>query len=254
MTRLLRNIPKDRKIYGNCQVLSPNGILMFRCDDRKANWYLKKNLGEIVSKNPLVVKLNFEPNGLGNHNKEFGLSDMLNICVVCGNDSHLTKHHVVPYCYRRYFPLEVKSHNHHDVLSVCVDCHEEYERHADTLKSEISINYNAPINGEIEDYKDVIKYSKLSSTILGDTTNIPKSRIKEIRNRIKDFLGIKRLTSQRLQKMIDIKSRVIKKTHGQLVIEKVSNIQQFVEMWRRHFIDKMDPKFLPNNWKIESKL
>ena len=254
MTRLLRNIPKDRKIYGNCQVLSPEGILMFRCDDRKANWYLKRDLGIAISDNPLVVKLKFEPKGLGNHNRDFGLSDMPNICVVCGVDSHLTRHHVVPYCYRRYFPLEVKSHNHHDVLSVCVDCHEKYERLADILKEEMSVNYNAPINGEIEDHKDVIKYSKLSSTLLGDITNIPKSRVKEIRDKIKDFFGIKRLTRQRLQKMTEIKSTVIRKTHGRTVVEKVNDLQEFIELWRRHFVDNMNPKYLRNNWEIDNKI
>ena len=62
-------VEKDRKIYGNCQVLSPGGILMFRCDEKKAKWYLNRNLGEILSESPLIVKLKFEPRGLGNHNK-----------------------------------------------------------------------------------------------------------------------------------------------------------------------------------------
>ena len=115
---LSRTVTKDRKIYGNYQVLSPDGHLMFRCDEKKANWYIKRNLAEIISNDPLIVKLKFQPKGLGNHNKKYGLSVIENICVVCGSDEFLTRHHVVPTCYRKFFPLEKKSHNFHDVLSL----------------------------------------------------------------------------------------------------------------------------------------
>lgn len=254
MGHLSYGVTKNRKIYGNCQVLSPKGILMFRCDEKKANWYIKRNLGDIVSNNPLIVKLNFEPKGLGNHNKDWGLSEMPNKCVVCGEKEFLTRHHVVPYSYRRYFPLEIKSHNFHDVLSVCVDCHESYERYADELKLELSSKYDAPINGEIEKRKDVVKYSKMASTLLRDDINIPKQRINELRDEIKSFFGIKRLTQARLKSMVDIRPTVIKKTHGKMVIEKVGNLQDFVEMWREHFIDKMNPEFLPKNWSIKNNI
>lgn len=254
MSHLSYGVTKNRKIYGNCQVLSPDGILMFRCDEKKANWYLKRNLGEIINFNPLTVKLNFKPNGLGNHNKDWGLSEMSNNCVVCGSEDFLTKHHVVPYSYRRYFPLEIKSHNFHDVLSVCVDCHESYERYADELKLELSNQYKAPINGEIEKRSDVIKYSKISSTLLRDDINIPKERIKEMRNEIKSFFGIKRLTKSKLKTMTEIKSNVIKKTHGKMVIEKVDDLQSFVEIWRSHFLEKMKPNYLPKNWNIKNNI
>ena len=249
MSRLLKNIPKDRKIYGNCRVLSPNGILMFRCDERKANWYLRRNLGEIVSNNPLVVRLNFEPNGLGNHNKQFGLSDMPNICVVCGTKNHLTRHHVVPYCYRKNLPIELKSHNHHDILPVCVDCHEYYEKFADKLKSELSTKYNAPLNVKVD--KEILRYRKMSSLVLRNDINIPTNRITELRSKIKSFLGIKRLTRKRLTQLSRVELR-INKTHGQIVISNV-DIKEFVQMWRKHFVDSTNPKFLPDNWKIDKE-
>lgn len=250
---LFKNIPKDRKIYGNCRVLSPNGVLMFRCDEKKASWYLKRNLGEVISDNPLIVKLNFEPNGLGNHDKQFGLSDMPNICVVCGTKNHLTRHHVVPYCYRKHLPLEIKSHNHHDILSVCVDCHEDYEKFADELKIELSNKYNAPLNVIEEDSKEIFKLSKICSTILRDDLNIPKSRINYLRNKVKSFFGIKRLTKSTLIKLSTIKIKT-SKTHGEMVVYSLENIQDFIEMWRRHFVDNMKPTNLPYNWKIDNKI
>lgn len=245
-------VNKDRKIYGNCQVLSPDGILMFRCDTKKANWYLNRDLGEIVTESPLVVKLKFEPRGLGNHNKGFGLAEMGNKCVTCGSEEYLTRHHVVPYCYRRYFPMALKSHNFHDVLSLCSDCHEKYERKADELKNEISTTYMAPIGGEIESKADVIKYTKIASTLLGDISVIPKKRIQSLKSDIKSHFGIKRLSKKRLEKITQIKTTIVKKTHGEIVVNKINSIQEFVEMWREHFIKHNDCKHLPENWSVKN--
>jgi hypothetical protein len=247
-------VTKNRRIYGNCQVQSPDGILMFRCDEKKANWYLNRDLGEIVSDDPLTIRLKFEPNGLGNHNKDFGLSEMKNQCVVCGGDEFLTRHHVVPYCYRRYFPLEVKSHNFHDVLSLCVECHENYERFADKLKLELADEHNAPINGEVDDKKDSIRFSKIASTLLRpDVNNIPKKRIIKIKSEVKNFFGIKRLTKKRIKEISSIRS-VLKRTHGEMVMENISDIQSFVEMWREHFIENMNCQYLPKDWKIKNNI
>ncbi len=247
-------VDKDRKIYGNCQVLSPDGILMFRCDEKKANWYLNRNLGEIINNSPLTVKLNFEPRGLGNHNKSFGLSEMGNRCVTCGNEEYLTRHHVVPYCYRRYFPMNLKSHNFHDVLSLCSECHEKYERKADELKSQIATKYESPINGQVESKTDIIKYTKIASTLLGDTSVIPRKRLELLRKDIKSFFNIKRLTRSRLEKISQIKTTIIRKTHGEIVVDKIDSIQEFIEMWREHFIKNNDCKYLPENWNVKNKI
>jgi hypothetical protein len=243
-------VENDRKIYGNYQVLSPDGILMFRCDLKKINWYIKRDLAEFLDER--TIKLKFKPNGLGNHNKSFGLSLMENKCVVCGSDEFLTKHHVVPISYRKHFPIELKSHNFHDVLSMCANCHESYERKADLIKLEISKKYNAPINGEIIDRKNEVKWSKIASTLLGDYSKIPKSRIKQLKSDIKSHFNIKRLTNKRLKNISSIKSTVIKKTHGEIVLGSITDIQEFIEMWREHFIINTSPKYLPQNWSIKT--
>jgi hypothetical protein len=179
---------------------------------------------------------------------------MGNRCVTCGNEEYLTRHHVVPYCYRRYFPLELKSHNFHDVLSLCSNCHDKYERKADELKEKIASIYNAPVGGEVESKVDIIKYTKMATTLLSDIPNIPKSRILFLRNEIKDFFKIKRLTKKRLKKISEIKSTIVRKTHGEIVISKIDDIQSFVEMWRKHFIDNNDCKHLPEKWNVKNKI
>lgn len=241
-------IPKNRKIYGNWRVMSPDGILMFRCDEKKAMWYVNRDLGEITQE--LEVKLKFKPNGLGNHQKNYGLNEMSNICVVCGTDEFLTRHHVVPYCYRKYFPLEIKSHNFHDVLSLCVDCHEDYEVKAREYKNELAISYNAPLNGDIFIDKDIIRAKRLASSLVNFKQYMPKDRITEIKNEIKRILGLKKLHKNRVNKLLQEGVRNSNRTHGEIVVSKLENIDEFMFTWRKHFIDNNECKYLPKNWSV----
>jgi len=252
MARFGSLIEKDRKIYGNCQVLSPDGILMFRCDDKKLNWYLKRDLAELVEEDPKTIKLKFTPNGLGNHNKQYGLTVMENKCVCCGGIEFLTRHHVVPYCYRRYFPTEIKSHNFHDVLSLCVDCHEKYEVFSFEKKRELANIHSAPINGDIIDNKDIIRMRRIASGILFNS-NIPDNRIREMKKEIKNFLGLKRLSFKKIKQLSDLDIPIYSKTHGEMVVAKIENLQEFIQMWREHFIENSNCKYLPDNWSTKNE-
>lgn len=255
MTRIV----KDRKLYGNCQVFSPDGHLMFRCDQKKANWYLNRDLAEIIKEEPLTIRLIFQPKGLGNSDKLFGLSEMENKCVNCGSEEYLTRHHVVPICYRKYFPLELKSHNFHDVLSLCKDCHENYERKADELKHQLAEKYSISVDGVVMHDKistgeilnrQIIKGARL---LLRDITNIPSDRINEIKLEIKSFLG-REFTNDDLIEISSKKDYVCDKTHGEIVISNCDDIQSFIELWREHFLQNNDCKYLPKNWDVKNKI
>lgn len=239
-----------KPLYGNYQVFSPEDILMFRCDEKRANWYLNKNLAHVLE-DPLKIKLNFIPKGLGNQSRKYGLSEMENICVVCGEKEMLNRHHVVPICYRRYFPVEIKGHNFHDVLSLCVDCHEKYERKADELKKILSVKYEAPINGEVEIDKNVYKYTKMASTLLSNI-NMPTNRYLSMKIDIKSYFNIKRLTKKRLVIIAGMKAISVRRTHGEVVVSKIDDIQSFIEIWRNHFIESNDCKYLPKDWNIKT--
>jgi len=243
-------IPKKRKIYGNYKVFSPDGKLMFRCDEKKANWYLSRDLAHL--KNKKKIYLNFQPNGLGNYDKSYGLGEMSNKCVVCGTQEFLTRHHVVPISYRRYFPVEIKSHNFHDVLPLCKDCHEGYERKADILKKNIEVQYNAPINNNSLSVKNTIKSKKMANSLIKYKNVMAIERFNSMRNKLKDILGVKKLNNRKIVEVANLHIDIKTKTHGQIVVENV-NINEFIILWRKHFIDNNDCKFLPKNWSINFK-
>lgn len=241
--------PSKNKIYGNYKVLSPNNILMFRCNSKKINWYLNKNLAERID--DISIRLKFNPNGLGNHN-QYGIDEMENICVVCGTRHNLNRHHVVPICYRKFFPTEKKNHKFHDILSICLECHESYEKIATQFKNELSIKYNAPLNGIQCDNFPLIKMKNIVNCILHND-KIPKYRIKEMKNEVKEYFTWKRISKKRLQNVLNIEINNVTKTHGEMVISKIDDIDMFAKQWRKHFVENMKCGFLPKKWSINNE-
>ena len=236
------------ELYGNCQVLSPDGLLMFKCTQKRIDWYLNRNLATTVNDDPLTIKLSFTPRGLGNYDKTNSTVLFENICVKCGTNMMLTKHHVVPYCYRKHFPISSKTRNHHDVLLLCIECHDAYERYANILKKELAIKYNAPIDGLYE-YFDTSKLqiAKLASSLYryGDQMSLEK----------RDFVYTKLVSlvgsdNFNIVDLMEIPKQSLKLTHGEIVVSKLESINDFIVTWRKHFVDIYQPKHITKNWDV----
>lgn len=56
-------------------------------------------------------------------------------CVVCGKDNRISKFNVVPHSYRKFFPVDLKSHSSHDIVLLCTRCH----RNADMVYVYLSL-------------------------------------------------------------------------------------------------------------------
>lgn len=241
--------------YQNCQVLNPDGQLMFRCSEKKANWYLTRNLGIKLGENPLVVKLNFNPNGPGHVGDPYHLQEMENKCVVCGTPDDLTRHHIVPYCYRQFFPIDIKNHRAYDVMAMCVTCHHAYEKEADLLKEKIGEEYGMPVHGAGIRYdKEAGRAKNAAHAILVHSDKIPPSRLNELYERVSTYLG-REVTQEDLnalttKELYDFKNYV---HHGQYVVSKMTEdqIEPFVKKWRQHFLDTMQPKHMPKSWTVD---
>jgi len=44
------------------------------------------------------------------------------------------------------------------------------------------------------------------------------------------------------------------KTHGEIVMSKVADVNEFVRIWRNHFLETMKPQHLPEHWDANRKL
>ncbi|KAK8538983.1 hypothetical protein V6N13_110194 [Hibiscus sabdariffa] len=128
------------KIYTN------DGQLLCYCDRRKLEWYLRRDLAKLVDDDPPAIMLLFEPKGRPEDEyNDFYIQSKKNICVGCGEGNHYLRYRVIPSCYRVHFPEHLKSHRSHDIVLLCVDCHEVAHAAAEKYKRRIAGEFGIPL-------------------------------------------------------------------------------------------------------------
>lgn len=242
-------------LYGNCIIQAPDGQPLCRTSEAKIQWYVERDLGVIVSTNPTTLRLAFEPKGRDGADHLYTTAEKENICVVCGTDKEITRHHVVPKCFRKFFPLHRKEHAIHDVLILCIDCHNQYEEKAFELKRQIGDELGIPIHvtAAIDDTSYKVKTAAFA--LLRHYDTIPEPRRTELVDRLRAFLGKEEITKEDIE-FIDDNRRCtsLQKPFGQLVVEQLEDIDHFILMWRSHFVETMKPQYLPIFWSVDNQL
>jgi len=269
--------------HENWKVYHPNGKHMFTCGEKKAEWYLNRGLAKVIGK--YKIQFIFSPNGDGfADNEEFGRGIRKNICVVSGRDYDLQRHHIVPYCYRTFFSNEYKSKNHHDVVLINHDYHQDYERHGNNFKEEIARKYGVKTISELNQEYTVLlrEESKKYSIILSALKSIFKSHDKmshEIKLEKLKFVseqtgilydlmcGYNYIQLYKLYQLIKQRQKIeIKKfkdetkndyEHGYQVVKKLDTeekIKEFVMLWRKHFLHITKPKYMPHGWSVDFRI
>ena len=248
--------PKQTQIYGNTKVLSPSGELLFLCLPKRATWYLDRDLAKIIEEDPMVIQLLFEPKGKGQIGDAYALGEKFNKCVVCGCEEDLTRHHIVPYTYRKHFPEHIKTHNSHDIVPICSQHHSEYEEnYAIELKYIFANRYDAPFELETKINSDLTLVVKYSNILLDRWCELPYKRKKHMISTVRKYHGnFGRLKPILLTYAYVDLSETKTESHGQKIVNKLisdNSLQWFVETWREHFILTMNPKYMPEHWDIK---
>ena len=298
---ILRNLKKEASkkntmstfickhpIYESCKMLAPDGQQLCFCDYKKMTWYVSRNLAELISEDPPVFRLYFEPNARGcvdedSKSSNFYTAPRSNCCVICGKTENYLRFHIVPLLYRSCFPENLKSHKSHDVVLLCLSCHEKARKVYEKKKEEISIKYGVPLNVQSDgkiNYLKLQQIQKKCRVLRREKKPLPeKAQIKlkkDIINHISllknDYSNLKEFMEKnglKCEKEEDINDKFLelfsekfeieggaerKNMHGQLVLEKVEDLKQFIMDWRKFFIDSFHPKFLPEEWSIEHEI
>lgn len=133
-------------VYHNCRIYANDGRLLCYCDRRKLEWYIHRNLAKLVEDNPPAIMLLFEPKGRPeDEGNDFYIQSKKNICVGCGEGNHYLRYRIIPSCYRMHFPEHLKSHRSHDIVLLCVDCHETAHAAAEKYKRKIAAEFGIPL-------------------------------------------------------------------------------------------------------------
>ncbi|OMO72264.1 hypothetical protein COLO4_27729 [Corchorus olitorius] len=108
--------------------------------------YLRRDLAKLVEDDPPAIMLLFEPKGRPeDEDNDFYIQSKKNICVSCGEGNHYLRYRIIPSCYRVHFPEHLKSHRSHDIVLLCVDCHEIAHAAAEKYKKQISGEFGIPL-------------------------------------------------------------------------------------------------------------
>lgn len=128
-------------VYENCRIMAENGAPLCFCDRRKLDWYVERGLAERISEEPPTVRLLFEHKNADRLNDKdlFYSASKKNQCVVCGTSDHYLRYRVIPAAYRKHLPLHFKSHRSHDIVLLCVDCHEHAQLTAEGVKRKLAL-------------------------------------------------------------------------------------------------------------------
>lgn len=253
-------------LYDNCFLHAPDGQPLCTCDKKKAKWYLDKGIGVLVSENPFIVRLLFEPSGRPDSQQDYYLTAKENLCVVCGKADSYIRKNIVPHEYRRHFPTEMKDHNSHDILLLCTSCHAASNVHDGFLKQALAEEYCAPQGCEegvrlLED-TDRRRVRSAARALLSAREGLPETRKQELEELIKNYLNMDHdqpLTNDTINQVASLETRIFNETyipHGLKVVRAhaergLQGLMELERRWRQHFLSSMHPKHLPPLWSVD---
>ena len=141
---------------------------------------------------------------------------------------------------------------------MCVDCHDEYERHADAFKKQLAAQYGVSLQG-VGWYSDrelakVIMYAK---TLRNHGDKIPAAKKQTLIEPLRVYFKKDDITDEDLVYAAGLDSNVFTEEyaqHGELIVKMVGDIEEFVKTWRQHFLNSMNPKHLPAFWDVNRSI
>lgn len=132
-------------VYDNCLICAPDGQPLSRASRRNVNWYLRNNLATLKETEPLTIWLKSESKS--RQDAEILSLYRENQCVVCSEKATLTRHHLLPSCFRNFYSVNLKKGFYEDVVVLCNSCHIKYEKYANQFKRKLSEEFGIPLHG-----------------------------------------------------------------------------------------------------------
>ncbi|KAK7263521.1 hypothetical protein RJT34_31112 [Clitoria ternatea] len=205
-------------VYHNCRIFANDGRLLCYCDRKKLEWYLSRDLAKLVDEDPPAIMLLFEPKGRPeDEDNDFYIQSKKNICVGCGEGNHYLRYRIIPSCYRIHFPEHLKSHRSHDIVLLCVDCHEVAHAAAEKYKRKIAVEFGIPLyvqkvihpEQEIEKQTEEGGVSPLqlrtaAMALLRHGPRMPLNRREELTEIVKRYYGGREISEEDLERALQV--------------------------------------------------
>jgi hypothetical protein len=239
-------------------IVAPDGQPLCRTNQKKLDWYLERGLAtQVEGTSCPTIRLNFEPSGRKGADHPYHTAEKANRCVCCAGEDRITRHHVVPYGFRKFFPRELKEHTLHDVVPLCVICHEKYESSAFELKKELASRYNISLLGKgCHTDKSLYAIRGAGNALAYHHDKMPTARRETLLKKLRAFFNKEDITREDMLKAAKVDPMVQTDEYipfGKYIIDQF-DLQEFVVMWRQHFLDHMQPQFMPEFWDVNHRI
>ncbi|XP_047341923.1 protein RRP6-like 3 isoform X2 [Impatiens glandulifera] len=240
-------------VYHNCRIYANDGRMLCYCDRKKLEWYLQRGLAKLVEEDPPAIMLLFEPKGRPeDEDNDFYVQSKKNICVGCGEGNHYLRYRIIPSCYRVHFPEHLKSHRSHDIVLVCVDCHEIAHASAEKHKKKVASEFGIPLfvhrvtdSGQAPPLEEdgssdqtanketgvsPLQLRTAAMALLRHGSRIPPSRREELMQVVVEYYGGKEISQDDLERallvgMTPLERKRLKKKKGLSFIHSTSLIK-----------------------------
>lgn len=133
------------------------------------------------------------------------------------------------------------------------------------MRQELAEKYDAPMGTKERmmyvDNPQLAKVRSAAKALLHSGSKIPVKRRNELEEVVRSYHNINVLSEELLKKTVEINVKVENRNfqglHGERVVRSViseGKLPEFVRLWRRHFLEYMQPKYLPAMWSVDHNL
>ena len=234
--------------YQGYRIFGPDGTLLSLVSQKRFQYFLDRGLAEKIDEKGLRL---FSP-PKGKRFSPYLLREIANQCVRCGKTEKLTKHHVVPYSFRRWFPEEKKRKNHYDILLLCIECHDFYEPSSQEFREKLAQEVGLSSYGKIP-IKGNGRVRSVANALLNYRTQMPFSVYRERLNEVYAWLGRNQVTEAELKQLAKIPLYETQKEKPEQTIINQLGVETVTRRWREHFLTILKPLFLPSGWTVEGE-
>ena len=259
-------------LYDAVMMHAPDGTSMCRLSRARADWYVSRGLARRAEDGGSAITLLFQPNGLGNAQEPWLLAPKANACVGCGVAQEaaaegLMRWSVVPPSFRSLLPEERKSRDSHDIVLVCLACHDRLERpYAQHRTALLAAHRISADTARVYDDATLVRLRSAARALRGKAAvRLPAARRAELEAAVSAHYGVPPPPStELLATAADVEVRVevagwvapeARLMEGLLALpddeERSAALHGLQVAYRRTFVDALSPQHLPEGWDVE---
>ena len=256
------------RLYDNIELLGMDGkTVLGLVNEGKAKWYVDKKMATFDGEKRVV--LNYAPD-FAEDEKKCLVVKKRNACVGCGATKPLTRFYIVPYRFRRCFPVQHKSNNSHDVVPLCLRCRGVVEPHYRAMERSLEAAEAPPRTPETQAEAQLRAARRAARTLLRDAKKgqIPAARRAELAKTVQGAIGdVDDAALRRFAEVQDEEKRVRDKVYvdgdalearavrallegAKTPADVAARLHGFAVRWRNLFVEVLDPKCLPAGWTV----